>query len=165
MERGGPRKCFTRSNNMPTSRSSHSHNISELQPVRVKRCYLLTLTFSITSDFVPPICSISLRPPIAPLAVVTMPKTSMNEDHFATTREYKVWLPWKVLIVKPISVASCVQNSTNCQLRSSILRLDRSHCAATAVGYTVCHALRIAVGWEICWIAPLRWIVVVRTMS
>jgi hypothetical protein len=72
--------------------------------------------------------------------IVAVPKTSMDEDHFAARAEHQVGLPRKSVKVQPIPVPQSMYQRANQQLGLHVFTLDPAHIFGTAVaGQEISH--------------------------
>jgi hypothetical protein len=76
-------------------------------------------------------------------AAMTMPKAAVNENRFAATRECYVGFAREVSGMDAVSVAGLVQESTEEQFGTCVLRPNRTHDSGALFGSSgVGHALR-----------------------
>jgi hypothetical protein len=60
---------------------------------------------------------------------MAVPKTAVNEDHFAETRENKIGYARKIFAVQPVSIAEAINQFPNNQFRLCVLGFNSPHSA------------------------------------
>lgn len=96
-------------------------------PLHRQRTSDISVSCSISFYLLPPIVSIGLGDAGTALAVVAMPKASVDENHFSAAYEREIGLSGQIVTMKTVTVAHLVNQTPYNHFRAGILSPDPPH--------------------------------------
>ena len=104
-------------------------------------------------DFSPP----EFRPglwPLEEMAPVSVPETTVDEQHNFSTWHYYVGLAGKIFVVQSVAITPGVQSFSYCELRLGILAPDTGHhLRPLSFVYNIDHKRSVVFEWQDCWLS------------
>lgn len=103
----------------------------------LQRSHLQAISLFVPADLRKPVFTIGFRNAGAPPAIMAMPKTSMDENHFPSAYQHNVGRTGQIFAMQSKPVSEPVQFAANDEFRLGIFRAHRPHDAAAEL-FTLC---------------------------